>query len=239
MSLEFTAEPSDNIPHSVQQECERWANGHIPLPAKVLKHYRRGEMELCLLCRRDACKFFVHIIARGNRKAAKNRERERSHALPGGVDNGQGAVFVYAVKIVNDQQRIVQRIPSVIRLAPLNEVASLAGAHSFYLEAKYPSKFRCTRRFFAENGECNRSPMCTPVGLDGERPRDVVERRAEIVRHLAGDNSETGRNLPPLIEVYEFVNSLVPIVTDRGAGTVFQEHSNLGIELLDIFLGPF
>lgn len=222
---------------------ERWNDRLTLPPTDLIERYIRGELQLGLRCQWKPGKplpfhLFIERVSAADHERAERGEFEGDVRVPRANDQGKSLVFVLAVKIVQNRQRIVRRIRSVVRLEPINQGDGILRGDSLYLSTVSGQFLFCRRLDFGD-GKTNPSLMTGSIVVVREHPCNVIERGSQMMCNLSGQDSEPGRDTSFCVELDKFLGSLLFVLTEASFRAFIKKGDNLGIEVLDSFIGPF
>jgi hypothetical protein len=113
-------EHSHIVSDRVQEMRERRNNRLTFPPTDLCERYIRGELQLCLRCFHGVHPFPLFVKAADDERSRFGRER--GPQIPETNDQNQRLVFVFAIKLIEDEKWIIRRIRSVVWLEPFDEI---------------------------------------------------------------------------------------------------------------------
>lgn len=235
-------EPFTDASNIVQQLRERW-NNRLSFPlAEVGKRYIESRIRVLLNCQCDERILpggqlpTLSVSPNGSmkfRRIAGNRYIHR------GNNQGQFPVLTEPVHIVDDKQRVIQRVRSFMGLEFLDEIDCPQMFHSTYFSFKIRN-FVFRNGSFPQNGEGNRALVFGGlIGTVGKRPDNVIERRPEVVDNFSGQNAEPEGNPQLSVVLKCLLQSLVISIGDDWVFASVKEPIDFGLKIDDILVGPF
>jgi len=226
-------EHSHVISDRVQKMRERWNNRLTFPPTDLGERYVRGELQLWLRCCHGVHPFPLFVKAADDERSKFGRER--SSQIPETNDQNQRVMFVFAVKLIEDEKWIVHRVRSVVGLEPFDEVTCGGRIDPLYLST-VTGDFVFGSGLLSTDGEGDRSLVASPICIAGEHPDQVIEHRPQMVRDLACHDSKTRRDY--LMGVDQLLRHLLPVVTASTFAAFLEKGCDLDIQITDTLVGP-
>ncbi len=234
MSDSQLGEPLNVILDRVQEMREDWDNRLTFPPTKLGERYLKGKVHLQLICRGWGKDFLVNVRSSDDCPLKKLEGNRKAH-VPTALNEHECLVFVYSVKVVEDDEWIIKRVRSIIGLEFLDQAPSVGRSDSLNLSV-VTGEFLWLPRFCSADRECNQSLVLPPILLARQKPNEMVQDRTQMVGDFPGKNTEARRDLPPRV-LQEFMRSLFFVLTEN-TFRWFQERLDLGIEVTDAVIGP-
>jgi hypothetical protein len=200
-------------------------------PAKIQERYLRNDFEVLikviLNVRRDAASFLASI----KREVARDVDASSTGA------QDKLSVLIDNVHLVDDEDRSIERVRSVIRLKSPNEFKNGCAGNPLYLSF-VTGKFVFIQRLFLKDGKSDSLRVISTVRFDGKLPRDMVEAGAQVMDDLSNENAESGWDNQPLMVLDCLKKSLVIVLGKRGILAFLEKPLNLSIKIDDVLAGP-
>ena len=255
-SPELCSEQFDRIGRETEQILKKWDERlRFPL-SKLGERYLRKHLHvhLHLGWSRDgihdptttACAVFYGL------NSLQDHPPSISHSLRN--DIYQLPVFVELVKDVDDQERRVVAVNSLIRLQAVDSYKCRGTGDSLYFSTVTGmfhfavQSTQNTLRGRLTDGELNFVSELAPGLCRRELPNDMVKRGAQMMDNFSGEHTESwhcGSGENPLSEFVKRISILVtednvvPVEIESDSGQRSQELRDLGVEISDILIGPF
>jgi len=228
-------EQLDDIADRVQKMRERWDSRLVFPLSKPFESYLSGQLNFYLLLKEGSKLLLAHLRAADDDGSGKFH----SH-VEGSHDHNNVLVLINSVQVVDDGKRLIRStIPSVVRLYVLDDTQRIAvGRDALYLSV-VNGNFIFRHWLFDEYGEGNGPFMGPLVGVIGKHPHDMVERGPEMINNLASKDAKPGGDASVRMPSGPFIDSLLLLFADSACGVVGQEGGDFGVEIADVFVGPF
>lgn len=218
---------------------ERWDNRLVFPLSNPLESYRSGQLQFYLEVKLFSVALLLHVCAEVNRPQCSDDILWNLHSrVEGSHNQDKIAVLINAVQRVNNGQWVIERVPSIVGLYPLDYPQGIGGRDSLYFSVIF-GNFVFRRWPGDENGKGNRQRFGSPVAFSGEKPCNMVERGPEMVGNLSSKDAKSRRNPAPCVEFNPLIERLVLVFTASPCGAFFQECGDFSVEVADVFVGPF
>lgn len=220
----------------VQEFRQPWNNRLDFPPTKILERYLRKQLAVALelKCNLSGIQLrigglvtFDDIAHIGGKVHSSSREAQ--HDLSMFIDN------VHAVK---NEQGIVERIGSVVRLQLLNQIPKFDSGDSLYFSFVTGDTVFIDWPRFA-NGELDEGGVLGTVLRRRELPDNVIQNGSKVMNDLSGQNGEADRNGQLLVVGNCLKQGICILLWNLGVCAGLEKSADLGLEITDVLVGPF
>jgi hypothetical protein len=225
----------------LMQLNERW-NNKLTFPLSELgERYQRRDFGIILDCSAHQGDF----LEREQFSLAVFSEDAGGFGVPswnrdssGGVNDCQLPMLIESVHIVHDADRIVFSVaPSLVGLQIPDKGKGRGIDDPFYFSLK-SANVVARQGFFLEDRKFDGVFMLKSILGTGEMPSDVIEGRSKMMDDFATQNTEPLRDN----QVLKIVNRILPFlriyIGEDWVFALFEEISNLVVQINDILIGP-
>ncbi|MFZ1011501.1 MAG: hypothetical protein WAN65_31985 [Candidatus Sulfotelmatobacter sp.] len=167
-----------------------------------------------------------------------NCEIKRNLNLDVGDDENKFSVLIKNVHLVNDEERRVDRVRSLVRLKVSNQIANGRFCDSLYFSF-ISGDCIFIDRLILEKREFNFAKGFSSVLLGRKFPYDVVQTGSKVVDDLTSEHTESGWNRALLVILNRLKEKLVVVLGQRGIFAFFEKSSDFRFEITDVLIGPF
>lgn len=228
-------ESRNHISDEVLKMFQCWDNRLVFPPTDLSERYLRGELHVLI---KFLCKFSGHrsgavlgIVHRAIPQIV------REHCPETRLDDRQFPMFVEAIQVMNDGERVVERIGSVIRLQFANELKCGYATDALYLSL-ISRRSIFVQRLFGENGKLNPVWVAPSFCGTGELPDDVVKDGPPVMHDLPGENRQQQRHFL-LTKLHRCLNErLKVLLTPESCFARLKMSGDLDLKMSDVFIGP-
>ncbi len=248
-SLELASERFNQIARETQQLREGWNNRLVFPFTKLLERYLGGHIAPHIHLahsdydgdtpRRNVCLVFHHDV-----------QRSGSHNVgPRGCGNkDEFPVLIGYVHIMNQPQRVIERIATAVRLQTVNSCKGSGAGDGLYFSTKlgtFSFVHSAITRVDVKDGKFNPAPSGISSGWVGELPSQMIQRRSQVMDDFASKNAESQWDLLVGI-IAKFLPSLTVLLSDGGVDAFkvnqrngSEMNSDFPFQITDVLIGPF
>jgi hypothetical protein len=226
----------------VQELRERW-NNRLSFPLSELgKRYTESVIRILVDCQCDEL-----ILPAGQLpslcvspdRGMRFRRCITDPNVDGGDNQRKFPVLTEPVHIMDNQQRVIQRVSSFVGLDFLDEIDCPWLFHSTYFSFK-SLDFVFRKGPDLGNWETDDVLVFRNfVRRVGESPDDMVHRRSEMVDDFSGQNAKPEGDFQLSVILESLLKSLVSSIGDDWVFTLLKERVDFGRKVNDVLVGPF
>lgn len=152
--------------------------------------------------------------------------------------NDQFFVFIHHVELMDDVEKRIERVGSVVGLEFFDQSPDANVGDSLYLSF-VTRKQVVLRRSVFENRELDIARLFAGAMTGtGKEPSNVVEARPLMMNGLSRQNSETQWDGKILVVLNLLQEKLVVILAENWVFAVLKEPLDFGLQIEDVLLGP-
>ncbi len=241
----LTCENIDRITNGIRELRKHWDN-RLTFPlADLGERYLRGDLSILLDCASHYGKlggrrsFSLRVLRQGINHPRIKYGSGGKCDIGATDDNDQFSVLIESVHIMNNAQRVADRVvSSLVWLQLPDEMRNISISDSLYFSV-------ITGKFIFRGWGINqhRKPdgvlVIPPISDTGEIPGDMIQTRPQVMNDLSAQNSETNRNGEVSMIIHRFLPFLRIWIGNDWVFAGSKEAVDLSIEIADILIGPF
>lgn len=242
--VDFRAESLQETGDVSSQEQEGTYDSMLFDGAELVERYIRGELSLHVhyfitvqgLAQEGV--FCARIAAIKDGVLGRFRPERKSNLRTDGHDvEREGTMFVRVVKRLEDGQREVVPVRTVVRLNFLDDCPNRPGGIDRLYLSLITGDLVTLNGPVAEDREL-RLDRWRPTGASDEDADGVIKRGTKLIDHLSRDNAESARDYARLVKASERFALIRLVIDDSRIRCFVDEPIDFGVELVDVLVGP-
>ena len=232
----------DDIVSRVEKVHQRW-NNRLTFPiTKLSECYLGGHVGIHLDCSFRGSdvfgqgKFSISIANYSDDVLGTGASGE--FKVCAGVNDNEFPVLIESVHIVNDAERIIDRVaPSLVWLESFDDSENVGIRNALYFSV-VSAQFVFRKRFVPKNRELNGGVVVASRLRAGEVPHDMIQAGAQMVHDLTGKDTESLRNRQCFVIVNRFLPALRVWLGNSWVLAFTEELGDFIVEIDDTLIGP-
>lgn len=251
---EESVKETDNLFNLANKMVEQWNERLALSRPSLLKRYVKGEFALvirvrCTLPEResvDYCAVFerangFEVTKGGAFKVNVSFEGDNVSAH-GAPDDVQEAVLIPDIEFVDDidgMGLVAESFCDVVRLQKFDDLQSRFADSRFLFRAGYFGSLSSPAFGFPGNRELRLPSVRIPPVNKHQLSNQQVQGRAQVVDDFSGYDSPSQRGVLGDADFKNLLSRLRVRLRDNAVGVEVHEGPDFGIEVTDMFFGPF
>jgi hypothetical protein len=226
-----TLESLHDLPYYTVQKLQRWNDRLNFPPTKILERYLRNYLEIVVKIIFNFGGKSTAVIIGIRPEACGNLDSHRTGT------QDELSVLIDNVHIVNDPDRCIGSIRSVVWLKVVNESKNVGIRNPLYFSF-VSGKCIFLDRLITENRKLDLPKAVAPVLIARKLPDDMVETGTQVVDNFTDEDAESRRYGEILMVLNSLKESLIIVLGESWVSARLKKGIDFGIKIDDILIGP-